>query len=331
MAKKNEDYTYSKNVEDSYVTLDIAVSKDRFLKEKERVLKKNAGRVKIPGFRPGKAPKAMMEGAMGNQLITDTLEELLPSVTLEVMQKESLEPITRVEYEVKEDSDKVSFGASFATFPEFSLKPLETISVQKQEPIVTKKDLESALDRLFQESKKEETEPTDAWAKTVHEKVKDLNDLKKLLKKQLEQEKQRTTEQEYQEKIVTAAIEKTKIPVPQKLITIEAERREKEYRKQIENLGLTVEDFLRNQKQTIEDMKKLWEEEAKKKIQTDILFAKIAKEYSLSATEEDVQKEIGLLTDEKLKSTYSTEQGQEYIRNVLVQQKSLKKLLSLVE
>src|SRR5947207_4406509 len=55
-----------------------------------------AGRVDVPGFRRGKAPRSMVERMIGrDRIVEEALDLLLPQVVTEAMQQEKVEPFTR--------------------------------------------------------------------------------------------------------------------------------------------------------------------------------------------------------------------------------------------
>src|SRR3982074_1547095 len=55
-----------------------------------------AGRVDVPGFRRGKAPRSMVERMIGrDRIVEEALDKLVPEVVSEAIEQEKLEPFTR--------------------------------------------------------------------------------------------------------------------------------------------------------------------------------------------------------------------------------------------
>src|SRR5947209_20541494 len=55
-----------------------------------------AGRVDVPGFRRGKAPRSMVERMIGkDRIVEEALDRLLPEVVTEAIEQEKVEPFTR--------------------------------------------------------------------------------------------------------------------------------------------------------------------------------------------------------------------------------------------
>jgi trigger factor len=78
------------------VSLDIEVEQDRLDRAMDDAFRRLAGRVDVPGFRRGKAPRAMVERLIGrDRIVEEALDHLLPDVVSEAMQQEKLEPYTR--------------------------------------------------------------------------------------------------------------------------------------------------------------------------------------------------------------------------------------------
>jgi len=78
------------------VSLDIEVEKDRLDRAMDEAYRRLAGRVDVPGFRRGKAPRQMVERMIGHdRIVEEALDRLLPEVVTEAMEQEKVEPYTR--------------------------------------------------------------------------------------------------------------------------------------------------------------------------------------------------------------------------------------------
>src|SRR5215469_4724184 len=69
----------------------------------ERVLNRLASRAKIEGFRPGKAPRQLVEARVGQAALREeVVETMVPEVVQQALVKESIEPIDNPDVEVLE-------------------------------------------------------------------------------------------------------------------------------------------------------------------------------------------------------------------------------------
>ena len=77
-------------------SLDIEVEQERVERAIDEAYRRLSGRVDVPGFRLGKAPRPMVERLIGRErLVDEALDQLLPQVVTEAMQQEKVEPYTR--------------------------------------------------------------------------------------------------------------------------------------------------------------------------------------------------------------------------------------------
>src|SRR5437762_11953609 len=69
----------------------------------ERVLSRLASRAKIEGFRPGRAPRALVEARLGPAALREeVVETMVPDVIRQALDKESIDPIDNPDVEVLE-------------------------------------------------------------------------------------------------------------------------------------------------------------------------------------------------------------------------------------
>jgi len=347
-------YTFKKNIDQNEnVTLEINVSGDLFKAEKNKVYKNLAKNVKITGFRAGKAPKAMIESRLGSSLFEKTLNKLLPTVTIEVLVEEKLEPLSQVKYEVQKVSDDgVEYKATFVMYPQIKLGNFKKIKIKEEKFEVTKKEIDIEKQRILdiynqQNSSKDSgnknekgdkkkkvkkaTELTEDILKGMKIGITSLNELEKQITEQIKFEHNRATEEKRTKEVIDAAIKLSKIQAPKALITQEAERREKDYTTRIEQVGLKLEDFLKSQKTTLEDLKKTWQKESETRVSSELLMYEIIKVQKLKVSPEEIQAEIDKITDEKMKKDYDNDNGRRTISTIILQQKAVKWLLGEVK
>src|SRR5688500_6706513 len=78
------------------VTLDVEVAADRLSCAADAAFERHVQRAKIPGFRPGKAPRGMYERAYGKEhLWEDAAEDAMDQTYREIVEAEGIEPIDR--------------------------------------------------------------------------------------------------------------------------------------------------------------------------------------------------------------------------------------------
>ncbi len=87
------------------VILNIELEAPEVEKGLEKAYKRLVTKVKVPGFRPGKAPRELLERQVGQELmLQEALEDLVPDAYEEALKKENLEAVARPHIELLETS-----------------------------------------------------------------------------------------------------------------------------------------------------------------------------------------------------------------------------------
>jgi len=131
------------------VKLGVEVEAERAKKAYEKTCRQLSQRVKIPGFRPGKAPRNMIEKTVGIDMIKQqTLEHLVPEILGRVIMDEKLDVIT----EPQIDSWKFEVGEPLELVAHFEVRPEVKLGEYKALAVkVEQAQLDSdAMDRALQ-------------------------------------------------------------------------------------------------------------------------------------------------------------------------------------
>jgi len=102
-------------MEGNLVRLSVEVDEPEFDKALGDVVRTLAQQVRVPGFRPGKVPRKVLEARMGGAgaLRAEALRESLPDFYARAVVDTELDPIAQPEIDITggEDSGAVSFDA----------------------------------------------------------------------------------------------------------------------------------------------------------------------------------------------------------------------------
>ena len=71
--------------------LTLVVEEADYKKDYDKAIKEQCRRANIPGFRPGKAPKAMVERQIGPSVLVDTMNKLVGQKLYEYIQTEKID------------------------------------------------------------------------------------------------------------------------------------------------------------------------------------------------------------------------------------------------
>ncbi len=132
----------------SEVKLTIAVPEARASKYLQQAVEELSRHVKVPGFRPGHVPAETLKQHLKEGVIESrTLEIALQETYSEAVLKEKLNVVSRPKINILKDSPLV-YEATVAVYPQVSVSGYEKVKIQKNEPVVTEKDLEDALEAI---------------------------------------------------------------------------------------------------------------------------------------------------------------------------------------
>ena len=138
------------DVREVVVTVDMeADDVEPFL---DRAYRRVVNRVRIAGFRPGKAPRAIVENVVGKQgLIQEAVEFMVPETLDRVLEEEGLRSFGRPDIELL-SVDPTSFKAVILLEPTVDLGDFRNIRLERGEVEVTDEDVSEALEQIRYDS-----------------------------------------------------------------------------------------------------------------------------------------------------------------------------------
>ena len=135
----------------SQVALTVTVEAAKVQERMEQLFQKYARRVTIPGFRPGKAPRSLVEGRIDRAaLLQDAVEDIIDITYKEALQEEHLEPLERGEIKDLQTGDdmSVTYQVVVSVRPEVKIPDYQELVVRHTATLVTDEQLDAEIDRL---------------------------------------------------------------------------------------------------------------------------------------------------------------------------------------
>ncbi len=130
---------------ESRIQLDIEVEPERVAKSRDAAYRRLAPKAKVPGFRPGKAPRQLTERYIGeSRLMNEAIDTLIPDVYNEAIEAESVDAIAQPELD-KLELDPMRFKFVVAIRPEVELGDYQSIRVEPDKVEVTGEMLDEQL------------------------------------------------------------------------------------------------------------------------------------------------------------------------------------------
>ena len=133
------------------VALTIAVTGEDVEPYLERAYKRAVGRVNVPGFRKGKAPRTVVEQFVGKHALEDdALDIMLPEVVVKAIQEEDLKQGSLPQVQVIE-REPITIKATVPLTPEVTLKAYREIRIPAEPVVITDDQVDHLLQHLREE------------------------------------------------------------------------------------------------------------------------------------------------------------------------------------
>jgi trigger factor len=139
---------------DSVSTLQIELPSERVSKEWNAIADNYARYAKIPGYRPGKAPRRVVEAKYRKEIQEELTKKLVSQSYRDAIAEKQLRVVslTNVENVEIADDKTLRFRATVITAPEFELPEYRNITVQVPPAEVSEEEVNAALERLRDQS-----------------------------------------------------------------------------------------------------------------------------------------------------------------------------------
>jgi trigger factor len=130
--------------------LEVAVPAGDVQREVEQRLKRLSRTARLKGFRPGKAPIAIVRKQFGEQVHADVVSELMRSSLAEAVSQEHLKPATgpRIEPIALAPGADLKYAAVFEVMPEVKIAPLDGIALERPTASVADSDIDAMIESM---------------------------------------------------------------------------------------------------------------------------------------------------------------------------------------
>ena len=128
----------------------IEVPQDDMAKEMNKALADYGKKVKIPGFRPGKAPRALVERHYGDQLQGEVMNKLITSSYFSAVREHNINPVVMPEFSDISftKGETLSFTATVEVRPAIELATYDSIEVKEADVTPTEEEIDQTIQRL---------------------------------------------------------------------------------------------------------------------------------------------------------------------------------------
>ncbi|MDO3410209.1 trigger factor [Saccharibacillus sp. CPCC 101409] len=156
--------------------------------------------------------------------------------------------------------------------------------------------------KLHEIKRKQLPELDDEFAKDVSE-FETLDEYKEDLKKEIADRKKRESDAAREGAVVEAVAANAEVEIPEAMVNGEVENMMRDFDNRLRQQGMNLEMYTSFSGQTAEDLREQMTSDAEKRVRNNLVLEAIAKEESISASEEDIEKELTSMADMYKRST----------------------------
>ena len=274
------------------VELTITIPWKRVKESYQKTLSGLTQKAEIKGFRKGKAPAGLVEEKLGKSAVfEEVLKTLIPEVYLEAIKEQKIRPIINPQIKVisLEENKDWQIQATTCELPEVKLGEY-------------KGEIRKALaaEKIWVPGKEKEEK----------------------------KDSQETQDQRLQ-KVFSVLLKTVSVNIPAILIQDETDRLLSRLIEQVNRLGLTIEKYLESLGKTSEQLREEYQKQAEDSLKLELVLSQISEEQKITVSEEEVEKMIKAVPDEKTQKSFDTPEQRAYIRQLLRKRAVIDNLLKL--
>jgi trigger factor len=271
--------------------INIEVSDDTVKNKFEDVFTRIAKEAKVPGFRPGHAPRDMLEKHYSSSAHEQVLKELVPDIYNAAIKKEGLDVIELPEIsDVKLDRLKLSFKAVVEVSPEIPLKGYKRQKVVYKNITVTPDEIKRNVN-LLKESRKLDA-IDDSFAKGLG--YPNLAELEKAVERQIFLQKENLQRENLENEIVENITKGMDFKLPQSLLNRQLQDLVRRAKMDLALKGVAREEIEKHEKKISDDL----EPQAHRQVKNYLVLAEIAKKENIPVDDNMPQRVIEFLLKE---------------------------------
>ena len=130
--------------------LEVAVPATEVANEVQQRLKRLSRTARLKGFRPGKAPLAVITKQFGEQVRAEVLSDLVRSSFAQAVTQENLRPAggPRIEPIATGPETGLKYAAHFEVLPEVQVKAPEGLAIERPAAAVSETDVDAMIENM---------------------------------------------------------------------------------------------------------------------------------------------------------------------------------------
>ncbi len=267
--------TEVKKLDSSKCEINVAVSGELVKNKFEEVFTQIAKEAKVPGFRPGKAPRDVLEKHYAGVVHEQVLKELVPDVYNQAIAAEKLDVIALPQIaDVKLDRSNLTFKAIVEVTPEIVLKDYKQQKINFKTTAISSEEIKRQLDTLKESRKVEVVD--DKFSRALG--YPNLIALEKAVERQLLTTKENQERQRIENTLIENIMQGVEFKLPQGLVERQTQDMLRQTKLDLAMKGLPRDKIEEQEKMILENIAP----EAKKQVKVYLVLAQIAKQEGIA-------------------------------------------------
>jgi len=130
--------------------LELEIPAEEVQKASEKIAKEIARVARVPGFRPGKAPVALIRRKFAGDIRSELLQQLVPDRLGSAVAEKKFNVVTQPQVDNVDynEGGPLKFRASFEVLPEFELAPYKDLEIEIESRDISDEDVEKMLGEM---------------------------------------------------------------------------------------------------------------------------------------------------------------------------------------
>lgn len=280
-----------KKIDATKVELNIEVDKEIVEKEFDDVYIKIGEAAKIPGFRPGKVPRNILEKHHSRLAQEEVIKNLIPRAYEDSVKNENLNVVELPQItDVKLESNTLLFKATVEVKPEIKLDNYKAVKIKYKKPAVTQEEVDKHLNELKELRKVSAID--DKFAKSLGYSA--VTDMRLSIERQLFTQKENDLKYQLQEQLLNEIVGKVNFRIPQSLVERRLEELLRQAKVRMSVQGIAKEEIDSKE----EEFRKRLRPEAEEQVKTFLVLEEIAKIEKIPEDEHLTERVIEFLLAE---------------------------------
>jgi len=138
----------NEKIESRQAYLTIEMEPDEIEESAANTYRKLVKQISVPGFRKGKAPRAVLERHVGKEsMLREMMDDIIPTAYDKAVQEQELDPIAQPEIEVIEN-EPVTFKAIVPLKPQITLGDYQSVRLEPEAVDITDESVDAVIEQL---------------------------------------------------------------------------------------------------------------------------------------------------------------------------------------